>query len=200
MTTTTARLPRIIEERLITAPAFKHRARTLLDARRVHGVVGGDDGFTRRVLEGADSLRVISEWGTGTDSIDREAAAELGVAVYNTANAFSHPVADSVLGYILAFSRNIVQMDRLMKAGRWEKTMGTALNETIIGVIGVVNVGTQVLRRAGSFGAALLGTDIRDVDSRTTANLGVQMVSLEHLLAESDFVSVNCDLNPSSHH
>src|SRR6185369_16327658 len=67
----------------------------------IDGVVCGDDRLTRRVLQAAEKLKVISKWGTGIDSIDQDACRELGVTLCNTLNAFSEPVADSVLGYML---------------------------------------------------------------------------------------------------
>lgn len=166
----------------------------------VDGVICGDDRFTATVIDAAPRLKAIVKWGTGIDSIDSEAAAARGIVVGRTLDAFTEPVADSVLGYILAFARNVATMDHHMKAGTWEKIPGRALNESTIGVIGVGATGSGVLRRAGAFGARLLGTDIRTVQPGHVAALGVEMVSLEDLLGQSDFVSVNCDLNPTSDH
>ena len=117
----------------------------------------GDDRFTARVLDAAPKLKVISKWGTGIDSIDQLACRERGIVVCNTPNAFSEPVADSVLGYMLAFSRNLFRMDRAMKAGEWKKIPGRALRECTLGVIGVGNVGQAVVRRAAAFGMTSLG-------------------------------------------
>ena len=75
------------------------------------GVVSGDDEFTEKVFKNAKKLKVISKWGTGINSIDLKAAAQKGVKVFNTPNAFSHPVADTVIGLILSFSRNIIWSD-----------------------------------------------------------------------------------------
>src|SRR5437868_5098630 len=113
----------------------------------IDGVICGDDRFTERVMRAAPKLKVISKWGTGIDSIDREAARKLGIAVCNTPNAFSEPVADSVLGYILCFARNLPWMDADMKGGTWNKIPGKALRECTLGVIGVGNVGQAVVRR-----------------------------------------------------
>jgi D-3-phosphoglycerate dehydrogenase / 2-oxoglutarate reductase len=166
----------------------------------VDGAICGDDQFTARVLDAAPKLKVISKWGTGIDSIDQAACRDRGIAVCNTPNAFSEPVADSVLGYMLAFSRNLFRMDRAMKAGKWEKIPGRALRECTLGVIGVGNVGKAVVRRAAAFGMTILGNDpIRPPEDFITAT-GITMTSLEALLGEADFISVNCDLNPTSQH
>lgn len=164
----------------------------------IDGVICGDDRFTSRVLEAADSLQVISKWGTGIDSIDQEACRENGVTVRNTPDAFSHPVADSVLGYILAFARGIPWMDDHMKDGGWKKFTGVALRESTVGIVGVGNVGRRVAERAASFGADLLGNDIRPIDEEVLANCGMESVELDELLGRSDFVSLNCDLNETS--
>jgi D-3-phosphoglycerate dehydrogenase / 2-oxoglutarate reductase len=170
-------------------------------AGKVDGVICGDDRFTARVLQAASPrLKVISKWGTGIDSIDREAADRLGIQVYNTPGAFTHGVADSVMGYILCFARRLLWMDQAMKAGRWEKLHGRALHECSLGVIGVGNCGRAVLSRAQAFGMRLLGNDIIAIDPGFIAQTGVQMVDLETLLDQSDFISVNCDLNPTSLH
>jgi D-3-phosphoglycerate dehydrogenase / 2-oxoglutarate reductase len=166
----------------------------------IDGVICGDDRFTRRVLDAAPKLRVISKWGTGIDSIDRESCKELGIAVCNTPNAFSEPVADSVLGYMLCYARNLPFMDKHMKNGVWHKIPGKTLRECTLGIIGVGDVGKAVARRAAAFGMRILGNDIREISPEFLAQTGVIMVSKEQLLAESDFVSVNCDLNPTSYH
>lgn len=164
----------------------------------VDGAVCGDDAFTDRVLSRAPRLRVISKWGTGIDSIDLEACRRRGIVVRNSPNAFSEPVADSVLGYVLAFARRLPFMDRDMKKGEWTKLPSVSLGELTLGVIGVGNVGSAVVRRARAFGMRLLGTDIRSLDPDLLAATGLVQVPLGVLLSESDVVSVNCDLNPTS--
>jgi D-3-phosphoglycerate dehydrogenase len=168
-------------------------------AGQIDGALCGDDAFTARVLRAAaPRLRVISKWGTGIDSIDREEALRLGIAVFNTPGAFTQAVADSVLGGVLAFARRIPWADREMKAGVWSKPLARALHECTLGVVGVGAIGKAVLRRAVPFGMRLLGNDIVALDPGFVAEVGLQVVSLERLLAESDFVSLNCDLNSTS--
>lgn len=170
-------------------------------AGQFDGAICGDDRYTPRVLEAcAPRLKVISKWGTGVDSIDQPACARLGIKLGRTPNAFTLPVADSVLGYILAFARRQPWMDREMKAGRWEKIPGRALSECTLGIIGVGNIGKAVARRARAFGMTVLGNDIIDIDHVFLAETGVEMTNLNDLLSRSDYISINADLTPSSHH
>lgn len=170
-------------------------------AGQFDGAICGDDRYTERAIKAClPRLKVISKWGTGIDSIDRKAAAALGVQVRNTPNAFTLPVADSVMGYILAFARRLPWMDQAVKSGVWEKIPGRSLSECTLGVIGVGNVGKAVLRRARVFGMKLLATDIVPIAPDFIVENGVEMTSLESLMERSDFVSVNCDLNPTSLH
>jgi len=170
-------------------------------AGRFDGTICGDDRFTPRVLQACSPrLKVISKWGTGTDSIDRAACERLGIQLKNTPNAFTIPVADSVLGYVLAFARRQPWMDRALKAGQWQKISGRSLAESTLGVIGVGNIGKAVLRRASAFNMRLLGNDIIPIPQNFLLEYNVASVSLSELATEADFISVNCDLNPTSHY
>ena len=166
----------------------------------VDGVICGDDLFTARVLEEARRLKVISKWGTGIDSIDAEACRARGVTVCNTADAFSEPVADSVLGYILCFARRLPWMNRSMHEGAWKKAPGVALCECTLGVIGVGGVGKAVVRRALGFGMRVIGNDIVEMPAEFLSATGIEMMSKEKLLPQADFISLNCTLNSTSHH
>lgn len=170
-------------------------------AGQFDGVICGDDRFTERVQRAClPRLKVISKWGTGIDSIDKAAADRLGIMVCRTPNAFTLPVADSVIGYILAYARRLPWMDAAMKQGTWEKLPGRSLSECTLGVVGVGNVGKAVLRRARPFGMRLLGNDIVPIAPDFVLENNVEMTGLRDLLERSDFVSVNCDLNPTSYH
>lgn len=170
-------------------------------AGQFDGAICGDDRYTARVLAAcAPRLKVISKWGTGIDSIDQQACARLGIKIGRTPNAFTLPVADTVLGYMLAFARRQPWMDRAMKQGVWDKIPGRSLSECTLGVVGVGNCGKAVIRRARAFGMKILGNDIVDIAPDFLLEYGVEMTSLEGLLSRADFVSLNTDLNPTSYH
>lgn len=178
-----------------------HEDELMAYAGQFDGTICGDDHYTARVLQAcAPRLKVISKWGTGIDSIDRQVAASLGIQVRNTPNAFTLPVADTVLGYMLTFARRFPWMDQGVKSGRWEKLPGRSLSECTLGVVGVGTIGKAVLRRAHAFSMKLLGNDIVPIDPVFLSTHRVGITSLEDLLARSDFVSLNCDLNPTSSH
>jgi len=166
----------------------------------IDAAICGDDQFTERVLEAAPRLKVISKWGTGIDSIDVGEARRRGIVVCNTPNAFSEPVADTVMGYVLLAGRQLVRMNADMHHGVWRKPQLRALGEQTLGIVGVGNCGRAVARRAAAFGMHLLGADIVDIDPLVKEATGLEQVSLHTLLREADIVSFNCTLNPSSFH
>jgi phosphoglycerate dehydrogenase-like enzyme len=165
-----------------------------------HGIICGDDRITARVLDAAPDLRVISKWGTGIDSIDVVEAHRRGILVCNTPNAFSEPVADTVMGYALIAVRQLDRMNEDMHKGVWHKPQLRSLSELTLGIVGVGNCGRAVARRAAAFGARILGTDIVEIDRSVKETTGLEQVSLETLLRSADVVSLNCTLNPSSYH
>lgn len=164
----------------------------------ISGIICGDDRITAKVLAAAPKLKVISKWGTGIDSIDRAACAARGVAVRNTPNAFTEPVADTVLSWMLWFARKPAEQTADIRAGRWVKPQLFALGEKTLGIVGVGNIGRAVARRAKAFGTTLLGCDPVRPPEDFLKETGLRLVSIDELLAASDFVSLNCDLNPSS--
>jgi D-3-phosphoglycerate dehydrogenase len=170
-------------------------------AGKFDGAICGDDRYTQRVLEAcAPRLKVISKWGTGIDSIDSEACARLGIRVGRTPDAFTMAVADTVMGYMLAFARRQPWMNSAMKRGEWKKIPGRALHECVLGIVGVGAIGKTLARRARGFGMTVLGNDIVEIDRTFIDETGIQMLDLDTLLQQADFVSMNCDLNPSSFH
>lgn len=188
----------------VIAPDVKERLEEneiMAYAGQFDGAICGDDRFTRRAIEAClPRLKVISKWGTGIDSIDKQACIELGVQLKNTPNAFTLPVSDSVIGYMLAFARRLPWMDKAMKSGIWQKIPGRSLSECTLGVVGVGNVGKAVIRRARVFGMTILGNDIQPIAPDFLLENKVEMTSLKELLQRADFVSMNPDLNPTSQH
>ncbi|MCH8844149.1 MAG: phosphoglycerate dehydrogenase [SAR324 cluster bacterium] len=162
------------------------------------GAIAGDDQYTARVLEAAaPSLKVISKWGTGLDTIDLQAAQRLGIKVFNSPGAFSDAVADVALGYMLMLTRRLHLIDRAVRAGQWPKIEGQALRGKMLGVIGYGAIGRGITARAGAFGMEILANDVRMEEM--AAEPGIRFAGLADLLARSDFVCLCCNLTPENH-
>lgn len=163
-----------------------------------HGVICGDDQFNARVLEVATNLKTIVKWGTGIDSIDVAEAKKRGVSVYRSENAFTYPVADTTLSYILAFCRTMMSNDSIMKTGQWDKPQGFSLFEKTVGIVGFGDIGKAVAKRLKAFDCKILVNDIVQISSEVKSEFGVTSVSFEELITHSDFITMHTDLNPTS--
>lgn len=164
----------------------------------IDGAICGDDKFTAKVLAAAPKLKVLSKWGTGIDSIDREEAARRGIAVRNTPNAFTDAVADLTMGFMLSFARQIPWASEDIRGGIWEKRPGFALHERVLGIVGLGNIGRAVARRAKAFGMRILGYDVFAMSAELMAGYGIEIVSFDTLLREADIITLHCDLNQGS--
>ena len=159
-------------------------------------IVRGATKVDRRLLEGAERLRIIGRAGTGVDNIDLAAASERGVVVVNTPGGNSVSVAELTLGLMLACARRITRADATLKAGRWEKSAlrGHELNGKTLGLVGLGRIGCEVARRAAALGMKLLGYD-PFVARQQARQLEVELVELDELLRRSHVVSLHLPLN-----
>jgi D-3-phosphoglycerate dehydrogenase len=142
-------------------------------------------------------VRIIARHGVGYDSVDVGAMTRAGILVTNTPNAVRRPVATMAVTFILALAQKLLIKDRLTRAGRWhERTdhMGQGLTGKVLGVIGVGSIGLETLRMIAPFQMTLLAADPYAEQGKLDA-VGASLVSLEELLARSDFVLITCLLN-----
>ncbi|MXN67192.1 hypothetical protein GR183_19965 [Stappia sp. GBMRC 2046] len=190
----------------VTIPEIKGQqlaAEEMLVAIRGHSVViAGDDFIDRATLEAgkADGLKAVVKWGIGTDSIDKAAAKELGIPVYNTPGVFSDEVADLAMGYVIALARDFLRIHESVKAGGWLKVEGTTLSGKTAGVIGLGGIGRAVCRRLNACGMRVIGSDPAKIGDDDMQDACATQVSLPELLERSHFIVVTCALTESSHH
>ncbi len=168
--------------------------------QNIDGILCGDDELTKKVLNKAKKLKVISKWGTGIDSIDSTAAEKLGIKVLRVRDVFSEPVSDTVLAYILLFSRKIIDKNQSVRNNKWEKTKSYTLKEKSLGVIGLGHIGNIVAQKALALGMKVFGNDKRKISIDFARRTGIKIVSLNELLKHSDFVTLHCNLDETSFH
>ncbi|MBI3923672.1 MAG: phosphoglycerate dehydrogenase [Armatimonadetes bacterium] len=162
----------------------------------VHGVIATGDEYSRTALSRADSLRIIARWGVGYDTVDTEAATELGIVVTNTPGYLSEAVADFTFGLILSVARRIPYLNRRMLEGVFARreSVGSNVWRKTLGIVGLGEIGKAVARRAAGFDMEILASDPRQ-DTEFAQKHRVRYVALDELLSRSDYVTLHCDLS-----
>lgn len=140
------------------------------------------------LIEVCPNLKVIVRGGVGLDTIDVEFAKSKGIAVMNTPLASSASVAELAIGYMFALARSMYKATASMKAEKWDKKSfeGDEIGGKTLGLIGVGNIGKETAKRANALGMTVVAYDpyVKDVD-------GIQMVTLDELLAQADYISLH---------
>ncbi len=156
----------------------------------VHALVAGTEPLDLSVLERASRLRVISRVGVGLENVDLNAARSLGIVVRNTPDAVTDPVAELTLGGMLSLLRHIGAMDRALRAGNWERKMGSLLRGKTVGIVGLGRIGRRLTELLAPFEVTVLASD-RAPDERVARELGATYVELHELLERSDVVTLH---------
>jgi D-3-phosphoglycerate dehydrogenase len=159
----------------------------------VHGhdaVIASSEPYTRAVIEGADTLKHIARWGVGFDQVDVPAATEQGVLVTTTQGANDWGVADHAFALIFALARRVVENDRIVRDGGWSRPPGRDIWRKTLGVVGLGRIGRGVAQRASGFEMKVLAYEPYP-DQAFVEKWGVELVSLDDLLARSDFVTLH---------
>lgn len=164
----------------------------------IDGVIAGDDLFTEKVLVASPRLRILSKWGIGTDSIDKEAAARLGISVTNTPGVFGDEVADMALGYVLLLGRRQHQIDAAVRNGRWPKVEGESFRDQVALVVGLGSIGRCIASRLQAIGMRVLGHDPAPDAQQAAEEIGVATVSLEGGLPSAGWVVLAAPLTEAT--
>ena len=169
---------------IVDADAILVRSATQVDAEAV---------------EAAKNLKVIARAGVGLDNVDIPAATRAGVMVVNAPTSNITSAAELTVALILASARNVASANAALKGGKWarSKYTGVELDGKTIGIVGLGKIGALVAARLLPFGVKLLAYDPY-VQAGKAAQIGAQLVSLDELLAESDFVTVHMPKTPET--
>ncbi|MDP1797403.1 MAG: D-glycerate dehydrogenase [Planctomycetaceae bacterium] len=147
-------------------------------------------------------LKIISNHGVGVDHIDCAAARERGIPVGNTPGCLDAATADMTMALLLAAARNVVSGDKFARSAAFTHydpsfMIGYEVTGSTLGIIGLGRIGKQVAKRARAFDMPILYHN-RHRDEAAERELGVKYASLDELLAQSDFVALNCPLTPET--
>lgn len=159
------------------------------------------------IEQAGDNLKLIANFGNGTDNIDVDAAARKGIAVTNTPNVLSEDTADMTMALILAVPRRLTEGAKVLTDdGHWNGwsptwMLGHRIWGKRLGIVGMGRIGTAVARRARAFGLSIHYHNRNRVDVDTEEALeATYWNSLDQMLARVDIVSVNCPSTPATFH
>jgi D-3-phosphoglycerate dehydrogenase / 2-oxoglutarate reductase len=154
---------------------------------------------TAELLDRAERLRVVGRAGVGVDNIDLDEATRRGILVMSTPGGNAVSVAEHTFALLLALARQVPRLDKAMHEGKWEKSSaaGTEVRGKTLGLIGLGRIGSEVAVRAEAFDMKVLGYDPY-ISEAAARELQVELVPLEKLLAESDFVSLHTAVSPAT--
>ncbi len=177
--------------------------RTGMTPDELKAIIGDYDGLLVRsatkvraeIIEAADNLKVIGRAGIGVDNIDIPAASARGILVENAPTGNSITTAEHALCLLLSLARHIPQATASMKAGKWQKKQfkGRELFEKTLGIVGLGNIGRILADRAQGLKMKVVAFD-PFLDADAAASLGIELLSLDELLARADFISVHTPL------
>jgi len=164
-------------------------------------VVRSATKVTKEVIIHAQKMKVIGRAGVGLDNVDLEAATQKGIIVMNTPAGNTISTAEHTMSMILALSRNIPQANVSMKAGEWKRSkfMGVELYNKVLGIVGLGRIGTEVARRALSFGMKILACD-PFLSKEVAESLGIEVAELKEVLQKSDYITVHTPLTQETRH
>ncbi len=162
-------------------------------------VVRSQTKVTADVIEAGKKLQVIGRAGVGVDNIDVEAATMRGIAVVNAPGGNIVAAAEHTIALMLALSRHIPQGHTRLKSGEWRRDdlLGIEVRGKVLGIVGLGRVGTEVVKRVEGLEMRVLVYD-PFISKDYARNLGVELVSWEELLQQSDFITVHTPLTAAT--
>ena len=150
-------------------------------------------------LAAAKKLQVVARAGVGLDNVDVKAATQSGVMVVNAPTSNIVSAAELAVGLLLAAARHISPAHAALRNGEWKRSKytGIELYEKTVGIVGLGRIGVLVAQRLAAFGMDVIAYDPY-VQAGRAAQMGVRLVDLDTLLAESDFISVHLPKTPET--
>jgi D-3-phosphoglycerate dehydrogenase len=157
------------------------------------GCIAGLDFFTKKAIDDAANLKVISRYGAGVDRVDLAAARERKIAVCNTPGVNAQAVADLAMALMLSAARKIPLLDRQVREGRWPRSTGVEIYGKTLGILGLGAIGRAVARRAEGFSMKVIAYD-PFIDARYAEEHGIAAASFDETIETADFISLHLPL------
>ena len=188
--------------RQVVRPTLHTEEDMIEQTRGADGMIIMESQVSRRTMEASPNCRVVLRTGVGVDTIDIEAATDLGIAVVNVPDVWIREVANHALALLLACNRKVLSLDSAIRAGNWQRVppppVGSLHGETL-GIFGLGQIGRALARRAAAFEMDVIAHDPY-IDASVFDEYGAEAASFDELLARSDYVSIHTPLTDETHH
>jgi D-3-phosphoglycerate dehydrogenase len=159
--------------------------------------LAGLDTIDRSALETASRLKIIARYGVGVDNVDLAAAEEKGIIVTNTPGANSVSVSELTIALILSLARNIPEAAASTRKGEWPRQNGITLEGKCVGLVGFGAIGKAVGKRLKAFDMRVIAYDMYP-DKDFASKFEIEIVSLDQILKDADFISLHLPLMPET--
>lgn len=190
------------EVRMIYDDSFSHGHSTdeeeIALLQGASAVIAAGERYTKKVIESLPELRVISRVGVGFDSVDVSAATSNDVILTITPNSNHEAVAEHTMALIMSVAKSIVSRDKAMRSGGWPKETLMPIRGSTLGIVGLGRIGRDLAARGVAMKMDVIATDPQP-NLEFVEKHAIQLVTLDHLLKTSDFVSLNCALSEHTH-
>src|ERR1700677_3043230 len=165
----------------------------------ISATLAGSEPYTRRVLQAHPQLKVIARVGVGFDAVDCKAASEVGVAGCTAPGTNQDAVAEHTFTLILGLAKDLINQHQGTVGGQWPRHANLPLRGRVLGIAGMGRIGKSVAVRGQAFGMKMLAFEPFP-DHDFARKYGVEFVSWERLLAESDYLSLHMPMTPEAKH
>ncbi len=168
---------------------------------RYDGVLAMATRLERGNLDGLKRLAIVARWGVGYDRIDTQAMTDNGIVLAITPNAVRRPVAEAAIALVFTTSLNLVRQHQIVQAGQWRGALpglGRNIAGRTLGSIGLGNIAGEMFRMSASLGFGKLLAHDPYASGERAASLGVDLVSIDELFKQSDFLCVHCSLSEAT--
>ena len=174
---------------------WKSNEETIEILRGASATIASGERYTAEVINSLPDLRVIARHGVGYDRVDVDAATAAGVAVTITPTANHESVAEHAMALILATSKSLITVDKILRSGGWGSPRARLpLRQSTLGIVGLGRIGRSLATRAEGMGMKLIATELYP-DSAFVEEHNIGLVDLDTLLAEADYISLHCPLS-----
>lgn len=178
-------------------PELKTEDLLIANLADADAILVGFEPITAKVIAAAPRLKVVAKHGAGVDNIDLAAATKAGVVVTSAPGANSEAVAELTIALFLALARSVPFADKQVRAGQWPRLAGAELAHKTIGIVGLGQIGRLVAARSAGFQTKVIAYDAF-VSPQDASKLGIELTSLDRVIAEADFLSLHVPLTPQT--